>query len=256
MNGRASAYMVLGLRPGADRAEIERAYRQLIKRYHPDRPGGDGERAADINRAYRELRQLPLDQLRSAPAPRPEPRPRRRQRVFGRVFAGGVAFVAILLVGGRGWVQAPERWNEIRIAAPSSDEPVQNAVISPFDSFDEPLSDGTIARSVADAVRLHEESNPDLLSQYSRDCQAQFRANPSIIWFDGCSAFDEAVVDLQSRDPAADSGPFNAAAVTGREMGSARLLSDDMLAADSRIQQIRSRVEFALVPLTEPPVQN
>jgi DnaJ family protein A protein 1 len=49
-------YAVLGLKPGADRDAIEQAYRSLIKRYHPDREGGDGKRAAEINRAYFELR--------------------------------------------------------------------------------------------------------------------------------------------------------------------------------------------------------
>src|SRR4029078_3085994 len=52
----ASAFAALGLEPGADSAAIEQAYRRLIKRHHPDREGGDARRAAEINRAYRELR--------------------------------------------------------------------------------------------------------------------------------------------------------------------------------------------------------
>ncbi|MFL6800545.1 MAG: DnaJ family molecular chaperone, partial [Sphingomicrobium sp.] len=52
----ASAFHALGLEPGADFAAVERAYKALIKRYHPDRQGGDARRAAEINRAYRELR--------------------------------------------------------------------------------------------------------------------------------------------------------------------------------------------------------
>ena len=48
-----------GFEPGADRAAIEQAYRELIKHYHPDRSGGDAARAAEINRAYFELRQPP-----------------------------------------------------------------------------------------------------------------------------------------------------------------------------------------------------
>ena len=56
MAGHASAYAALGLKPGADAAAIERAYKKLIKQYHPDREGGDAQRAAEINRAYRDLR--------------------------------------------------------------------------------------------------------------------------------------------------------------------------------------------------------
>ena len=56
MAGDASAYAALGLEPGADAAAIEQAYRRLIKLHHPDREGGDGARAAEINRAYRELK--------------------------------------------------------------------------------------------------------------------------------------------------------------------------------------------------------
>ena len=41
---------------GADAAAVDEAYRRLIKQHHPDREGGDSTRAAEINRAYRELR--------------------------------------------------------------------------------------------------------------------------------------------------------------------------------------------------------
>src|SRR5688572_8195350 len=56
MSADASIYAALGLEPGADAPAIERAYKELIKKYHPDREGGDARRAAEINRAYRELR--------------------------------------------------------------------------------------------------------------------------------------------------------------------------------------------------------
>ncbi len=56
MAGDASAYAALGLEPGADAAAIEQAYKRLIKQHHPDREGGDPRTAAEINRAYRELR--------------------------------------------------------------------------------------------------------------------------------------------------------------------------------------------------------
>src|SRR6185295_3177160 len=52
----AAAYAVLGLEPGADWAAVERAYRELIKVHHPDRSGGDAQRATEIIHAYRELK--------------------------------------------------------------------------------------------------------------------------------------------------------------------------------------------------------
>lgn len=47
---RAEAYRVLGLQSGADRDEIQAAYRRLIQRVHPDQ-GGSSDLAARINQA-------------------------------------------------------------------------------------------------------------------------------------------------------------------------------------------------------------
>lgn len=47
---RAKAYAALGVQAGASRREIERAYRALMKRAHPDH-GGSAERAAALNAA-------------------------------------------------------------------------------------------------------------------------------------------------------------------------------------------------------------
>ncbi|MGF1550522.1 MAG: J domain-containing protein, partial [Sphingomonadaceae bacterium] len=52
-------YRVLGVSPTASQAEIEAAYRTLMKRFHPDLhprdAGRAGARSAEINDAYRVL---------------------------------------------------------------------------------------------------------------------------------------------------------------------------------------------------------
>ncbi len=50
-------YRELGLKPNADHAEVKRAYRALLKRYHPDLAGANknGDRLERIIAAYREL---------------------------------------------------------------------------------------------------------------------------------------------------------------------------------------------------------
>jgi hypothetical protein len=251
MEGRQSAFEALGLRPGADRAQIEEAYRRLIKRYHPDRPGGDGGRAAEITRAYRELRdgQHTLPVRMTPPAARVRAQ---QSRHLGTIVTAFVVIAAAAVI---------VRYFDIAARSDSASAGVaplvaagkaeaSTAMPASLDDFQEPLSSAAIDHSAADALRIYKGGNPARLADYSRACQSQFRNHPDIAWFDACAAFDEAVVLLQSRDPIADSGPFNSAAVTGREMGAAGLLSDDSFAADSRLRKIRSRVELALLAAT------
>jgi hypothetical protein len=46
-----SCWDVLGLRPGAPRSEVERAWRMRVKEAHPDLTGGSHDAIAEINRA-------------------------------------------------------------------------------------------------------------------------------------------------------------------------------------------------------------
>ena len=75
----------------------------------------------------------------------------------------------------------------------------------------------------------------------------------SIANLDRCAAFDDAVVQLQDRDPLRDQGPFSELAVTGRQWNGASALSDDYLAIDGRLDKIRLRVELSLAPALEAP---
>lgn len=51
----ADPHRVLGLKPGASAVEIKRRLRQLAKVFHPDVPGGDADKMAEINDAARAL---------------------------------------------------------------------------------------------------------------------------------------------------------------------------------------------------------
>jgi hypothetical protein len=245
----ASAYAALGLEPNADWAAVERAYKNLIKQHHPDRAGGETARAAEINRAYRELRsefrsrgELVLDDDEEL----------ERGNTWIRA-ALTIAVAAVLLIVGTGPIVGFVE----RLAASSG--PVPHAVsharkIAPEkDPMDGPLHLAAVDQAIGDAVHIARTNDEYALANRSRDCHRQLRADPTLARFDSCAAFDDAVVEVQDRDPLRDQGPFSEIAVTGRQMSSATSLSNDYLAIDSRLDRIRLRVELALAPATPPP---
>ncbi|HEU5482414.1 MAG TPA: hypothetical protein VFU80_04900, partial [Sphingomicrobium sp.] len=139
---------------------------------------------------------------------------------------------------------------------PSSSAPASSAGFSPHAQFDDPLQPAVIERAIADAVKFNAEGDLAATAEYSRACYDKLRTDPSLTWFDSCAAFDEATVALSGESPFSESGPFDAASVIARQLGGARLLSNDTLEVDSRLQQIRSQVELALLPgLDEPTPQ-
>jgi len=258
MSREESAYAALGLRPGASRAAVDEAYRRLIKRYHPDMEGGDPCRAAEINRAYTELRRRG-----SAVSIRPRPRvpmsvQRRsegRGKRAGWALVGAVAVFAAAAIGNdvpRHNSRAPV--SQVRFEWPEPDyRPASAGRSSVSASFEEPLETAVIDRAIADAVKFHDKGDAAATAEFSRACHEKLRAEPSLTWFDSCTAFDEATVALSGDSPFTESGPFDAPSLIARQMGAARMLSNDTLGADSRLHQIRSRVELALVPGMDEP---
>jgi hypothetical protein len=244
MAGRASAFAALGLPPGADAAAIEQAYKRLIKQHHPDREGGDSTRAAEINRAYRELRgaRVPGDPLEfnSHDGPRRRPRWPLAALVGGAVIGG-----AILGMGPS--VPRPIFW-PTEVQTPFRHERAQPAP----DPVAAELHGRAIDDAVREAIKIYRSGDEAALAAASRDCQRQFRDDPGTRMLDRCAAFDDAVVGLQDRDPLRDAGPFAPLAVTGRQWSAASVLSDDSLAIDGRLDQIRLRVDLALAPHVPP----
>jgi hypothetical protein len=249
MAGRVSAFAILGLAPGADAAAIEATYKKLIKLHHPDREGGDGMRAAEIIRAYRELRGGPLavaDPLEFNEDFRLG-RKGRRWPLFALLVA--LAIGALVMLHGP---VAPL----VRkvLPAASSGLPLGHvrATAEAGDTMDQPLHAATIDGAVDDALRLTRTSDEIALASASRDCRRQFREKPTMAQLDRCAAFDDAVVQLQDRDPLRDRGPFAQLAVTGRQWSAGSSLSDDYLAIDGRLDRIRLRVELAIAAALEP----
>ncbi|MGE5563858.1 MAG: J domain-containing protein [Bacillota bacterium] len=248
MTGRASALAVLGLEPGADAAAIERAYKHLLKQHHPDR-GGDASRAAEITKAYRELRggRAHVDPLQFNDYL--ENRRTRRRWPIAALFAVGGIAAAVMAVG-------PSVPLTRSLWAAKAEMPLHRAV--PAALMHEPMNDQLHVPAIDEAVRkaLHTYRTADemALASASRECQRRFRDDPSTSLLDRCSAFDDAVVGLEDRDPLRDEGPFAPLAVTGRQWSAASTLSDDDLAIDDRLDQIRLRVSVTLTHELTPPV--
>ena len=254
MTARDSAYQALGLRPGASRAQVDEAYRRLIKQHHPDRAGGDSQRAADVNRAYTFLRR---QHLALGPQSRPVPvvihrrgRPRSRwsDRLFAAVILGIVlgGGAAMQYGGGKSMFAHP-----LKIRWPAADAGVHPTPANPLINFDQPLNLPVVDNAVAQAISFHSAKDVASAEVYSRDCQANLRREPNLVWFDACAAFDEATITLGNDAELASSATFNQSAVVAREVAAARALTDDVLIADSRLHQIRSRVELQLLPIVD-----
>jgi hypothetical protein len=230
----------LGLEPGADSSAIEQAYRKLIKEHHPDRQGGDARRAAEIIQAYRELR---------AERNLKDPLELNDEWGIERESAGAwvaVALFAVLAVGLVLLVRGPLS----SLALPRG-QPLHRLASSSgaADPMDQPLHVGAIDNAARQALQIARTRDEMALASTSRDCHHLLRSRPSIVQLDRCAAFDDAVVQLEDRDPLRDQGPFSELAVTGRIWSGASALSDDSVAIDGRLDRIRLRVEQALAPL-------
>ena len=244
MAADGSAYATLGLEPGADAEAIARAYKRLIKQFHPDRAGGDAGRAAEINRAYRELRLAgrvnePPDLELWDEASAGGAQIRAAIVLLGVAAAATLATASLLVIGSSPVVTTP-------LALTQKQPELEDREL-----MSRPIDLDAVDGAIAQARSLSRTSDEMTMAAASRDCHRQLRSSPTIARLDRCAAFDDAVIQLQDRDPLRDRGPFSELAVTGRKMAGATLLSTDALAIDSRLDQVRLRVELALAPAVE-----
>jgi hypothetical protein len=243
MVDEAGAYAALELPLGAGWDEVERAYKRLIRAHHPDRNDGNSSRAAEITQAYRELRRARerKDDLELA-----DDWPEFPSSKYRWLWAvpGFLILAGVLVLANSSWGTKLTAAGEVTPHAKSS-APAE-------DVMDAPLAAGAIDVSIREAWRMKTTRDEMALASASRDCHHQLRTSPSIEQLDRCAAFDDAVVQLQDRDPLRDQGPFSEIAVTSRQLSAAQTLSDDSLAIDGRLDRIRLRVELALAPATAP----
>lgn len=243
MMGEASAYAALGLEPGADAATVEQAYRRLIKEHHPDRAGGDAGRAAEINRAYHELRAK--RELRDPLELVEEDMPDVRRG------SGWLAVALLAALGASGVMLTDSRLLPVRDGLASGKGRLALPQARSRDPMEQPLNLAAIDASARSALQISRTRDEMSLAASSNDCHRELRRRPTLIQLDRCAAFDDAVVQLQDRDPLRDQGPFSELAVTGRLWSAATALSDDSLAVDGRLDRIRLRVEMDLAPFVD-----
>lgn len=260
MRGDAAAYQALGLEPGADQADIDRAYRALIKRYHPDREGGDAAKASAINEAYFQLRR-PAGQPAESAAPTSvaealyarrasqlKLRPQKKKARLWPLLLPVVGLAAYLQRDNLA-IAAENLQAEVqRRIEPSSNDGTDVAGSGRAESLEGPLVAVAIHQAVGQARVLHRSGDDDALVENSRACHQKLRAEPSLDRLDGCAAFDNAVLELQRNDPLRDEGPFGASAITARQISGATLLSNDYLAIEARLDRVRGRVQLLLAP--------
>ena len=249
MGGVRSDLAVLGLEPGADRRAIDDAFKSLMKQHHPDRPGGDGARAAEIIRAYRALR--PGSMIAREIEFRD--RPGRRAATWRWWALGLLAILAAVILASLADPtprSGPARLGtevarELGLRSPKEPGPIE-----------QPLYEDAIDAAADEARQMIGRRDEMALAEKSRDCRLAFRASRELSAFDRCVAFDVAVVLLQDRDPLRDQGPFGQVSVSRRHWSDAAMLSSDSLAIDSRLDRIRLRVELRLAaadPMPEMP---
>lgn len=97
-------YAVLGVDPGADMAQLRRAYLAELRRNHPDlRPGDDAaaQRTRDLNRAWEQIRRRanrPPPRQRTRTPPHAQPAYSSDQRDFRAAFTSAALRVALAML--------------------------------------------------------------------------------------------------------------------------------------------------------------
>lgn len=255
MPASPASYALLGLPPGATRAAVDRAYRALMKRHHPDL-GGDPERAASINRAYADITrpadsapaQTPSDlaaalyqrhqaQRRSARAIRRKPRRWPRWLLLGAVLAG-LAWAGREPLANLVWDLKWRYFPPVGQTGVAGDALASGGGLARGALATAPLDPAVIAAAEAMARQNIASGGMGAAAEASRRCFIAFHALPTLAGYDRCVAFDNAVL-LIGGFGIADRGGFSAGAVTARQIEAARTLDGNYENIEARIDRIR-----------------
>ncbi|MEO6248039.1 MAG: J domain-containing protein [Sphingomicrobium sp.] len=273
MSASPASYAQLGLLPGADRAAVDRAYRALMKRHHPDL-GGDPARAASINHAYADITRpaspgaapSPTDRaaalyqrhqiLRRAGAARG---PEKRSRWSWLLALAGAIGIVV-------WVERDPltdlawdlQWRYFPPGRPvmssDDDEPAAASAVNRVPLGTSPLSGNIIISAENAARRILKSGGIGAAADASQRCYLRFHAAPSLGGYDLCVAFDDAVL-LIGGYGVADRGGFSAGAVTARQLAAARTLDRDYESIETRLDRIRLAMMHRLEAPPEPAME-
>lgn len=271
MSALRPLFRTLGLPEGADQAAIDLAYRRLIKRHHPDRPGGDGDRAAEINRAYTILKdpgrraRFERDSLigapqrhRPTPPPMVQPRrplamaapPARRSRGVGLLLATGLlaAFAAAADDPRLRW-QMVDSWDDLARQFAPLDRSNVTGGFAVAAGKPQPINRRAVAEGSELALSLVRSKGLAAAAEASRDCYRDYRQTLSSARLDGCLAFDHGVAASGAVEGQEDEERyFSAISITARQIAAAQLQSSDYDWIENRLDSIRTEAERRASP--------
>lgn len=263
MSAIVPLYDILELQPGAGQAEIDAAYRRLIKQYHPDHAGGDGARAAEINRAYALLKDpvrraqlagggsadatmFGARPMAGAPAAGywPAGYPRRRSRLQWLAPAA-IAGALLLIVNDQraGW-WIEDHWARLKSDLALALDPTPGlAASSSVGAVPGPIDLAAVGEGHRRAAVLIALDGPLAATEASRQCYRDYRRLLRSAMLDKCLAFDQAAAAtlvVSGREPVRYFQPL---AITARQIAAAKLLSRDYGWIEERLDRVRAYVE-------------